>query len=568
MAILLIHGLPGAENQKQVPKQRQLIIGRDSTCDVIIPRQAVSRFHVQILPIQGEFFLEDLGSTNGTILNGRRLRKRERLADGDLITFGDVTIEFSLAEQMDHLPVPVGSGAPHLNAVPPVATVPPGLSINRVAPAPRPPAANALTETMAKRGGGQNLKGQLTTLIEITRNLGSSLRLDDILPRVLDLLFKSFPQANFGEIHLVEADGKVRPVAMKHGRDADSTDLTGAPLNVELIEDVLHRAQGMILNEGNHDLGSALDEMSTCTICAPILSPESTPGGVIILQSEGESVGFSQDELDLVCAVGVIAGQSIAYAQAHEIVLRHYESERQLETARHVQLSTLPHAPPQVPGYQFCHHYSAAERVGGDYFFYEMMRDGRVIFGIADASGKGLPAAMHITRFAGEVKLRIATSPTLKVAVSRLNRFILEWAEDCMFITACIGVLDPAQHSLTLANAGHPPPLRKRPGETSAQEVVFAKRSFPLGISDQLEVHPVTLQIDLGDQLIFYTDGISEAMNPCQELFGMARFSESLQIGRTRIEESIASVVDHVARFRQGRAQSDDMTIVGFERLV
>ena len=206
--------------------------------------------------------------------------------------------------------------------------------------------------------------------------------------------------------------------------------------------------------------------------------------------------------------------------------------------------------------------------MGGDYFFYEKMRDGRVIFGIADASGKGLPAAMNIMRFAGEVKLRVATSPTLKSAVSSLNRFILDNAEECMFITACFGVLDAESHLLTLANAGHPHPLLRRRGVSPVKDISSSQRCFPLGISDTMEVHPVSLSISPGDQILLYTDGVSEAMNPANELFGTERLAAAIENAPEGLHDMINTVVDEVTRFRHGRANSDDMTILAFGRQV
>ncbi|HWL11333.1 MAG TPA: SpoIIE family protein phosphatase [Planctomicrobium sp.] len=554
MPTLIVFGQPSPGNQKRIQKQRHLVVGRDPTCDLVIPRQAISRFHAQVIASRDSFYLEDMGSTNGTFLNGRRLAKREPLSDGDRITLHDVSIGFFLADQVDENQLN-GNGYT-------ASTFPDQPDELRISPP-----AESLSPIVSPGPGVVNLKGQLTSLIEITRHLGSSLQLEEILPRVLDLLFRSFTQAVWGEIHLVDPDGHLRPVAMKHGRDADSTDLTGAPLNLELIQKVIASGRGVIAKEESNDSGLALDEFDQCTICVPILGAESIPCGVILLQSNGAPCGFSEDDLDLVSAVGVIAGQSIGYARAHDVVLQHNESERQLETARHVQLSMLPRESPQVEGYDFFHEYCAAQKVGGDYFFYEKMRDGRVIFGIADASGKGLPAAMNIMRFAGEVKLRIATAPTLKSAVSRLNQFILEGAEECMFITACIGVLDPEKHLLTFANAGHPPPLLKRRGNSQVAEIVQSSRSFPFGISEALEVHPIHFQIEPGDQVLLYTDGVSEAMNPRNELFGMERLSESLMNSSGGVQQSIEDLVKDVTRFREGRANNDDMAIVGFECL-
>src|SRR5690606_21515749 len=136
------------------------------------------------------------------------------------------------------------------------------------------------------------------------------------------------------------------------------------------------------------------------------------------------------------------------------MAVRLEKTERELETARAIQLATLPSFRPEVPGYQFFDHYAAAGQVGGDCFFYESLSDGRVIFGLADASGKGLSAAMHIMRFVGEVRLRLATARTFKSALAQINQFTCNCSA-AGFVTACVCILDPRKHTLAIGNAGH-----------------------------------------------------------------------------------------------------------------
>lgn len=550
MATLVVLGQPTPGAKKQLQKHRHLIVGRDPTCDLVIQRHSVSRFHAQVVSSNGHYFVEDIGSTNGTFLNGHRLLKREELSNGDRITIHDVLIGFYLSDQVDEnvlqlLPTFEQNHESTVNG-----------SLN-VSPISAPGGT-----------GAGNLKGQLLSLIEITRSLGNCLQLDEILPRVLDMLFSSFSQATTGEIHLRDATKPLRPVAMKHGRNADSTDLTGAPLNVDLIQRVISSGQGVISAEEASGTELAIDGYYRCTICAPILGTDSIPCGVIILQSDGSSYGFSDGDLNFVSAVGVVAGQSISYAHAHEVVLKHIESERQLEIARNVQLSMLPRSPPAMRGFDFFHYYSAAERVGGDYIFYETTRDGRLVFGIADASGKGLPAAMNVMRFAGEVKLRIVTSRNLKSAMRSLNQFILDGAEECMFITACIGILDPRKRTVTLANAGHPPPLLKRRGVPQIEQITSQQRSFPLGISEAISIFPVTIQLELGDQIFLYTDGASEAMNRKSELFGIERICASLLSSQGSVKQTIQDLVTNIQAYRNERIDSDDLATVGIECLM
>jgi serine phosphatase RsbU (regulator of sigma subunit) len=544
MATLIVLGPPAAGLRHIVQPHRHAVLGRDPSCDLVLNKRSVSRFHAQVITDRGDFFLEDNRSTNGTYVNGKRIDSRVVLRDGDRIVIHDIPVAFFLSDQVS----PAEEETLQLrDALAEIQKTVPELS-------------------NASASGALAIKGRFQTLLEITRHIGSSLDLTEILPRVLDLLFRMFPQAIVGEIHLVDDAGRLRPVAMKHGREADSTDLTGAPFNLELISSVFETGKSHIRTECPEDPRLALDEFCQSTICAPILDPASDPFGVILLETDDASHMFGDDDLELVSAIAVLAGQAIGYSRAHEIVLQHHNTVRQLETARQIQLGMLPRELPDVPGYRFCHHYAAAEKVGGDFFFYEKMRDGRVILGIADASGKGLPAAMNIVRFAGEVRLRIATSPTLKAAVASLNDYVIGGADDCTFITTCICVLDPRQHLMAIANAGHPPPLLKRRETPGLESLVGNRRSFPLGITHDFELHPLIVPVLPGDQIVLFTDGVSEAMNPRSEIYGFDRLANIAAAGDS-IGAIIDAIVTDVSSFREGRDPSDDMTIVGLERL-
>jgi serine phosphatase RsbU (regulator of sigma subunit) len=261
-----------------------------------------------------------------------------------------------------------------------------------------------------------------------------------------------------------------------------------------------------------------------------------------------------------------MAGQALGYSRAHEVVVKHERMERHLNAARTVQLSMLPRETPQTPEYRFCNHYVAAERVGGDYYFYETLGNGQIVFGIADASGKGLAASMQIVRFAGEVRLRIATSRTLKVALEKLNQFVCSFG-DTRFITCCICVLDPAKHQLTLANAGHLYPLWYHADSGTVEKVVTPNGGLPLGLDPHEKFHPTKLSLQPGDRFFLYTDGVSEAMNMDLEQYSTDRLVKLVASSRDPLPQLIQAIEKDVTQFRNGQDASDDVCVIGLERL-
>jgi serine phosphatase RsbU (regulator of sigma subunit)/pSer/pThr/pTyr-binding forkhead associated (FHA) protein len=547
MATVIVLAPPAAGQRYRVRSSGNTVLGRDATCDVSIRKSTLSRFHAQIVVNGGRYFLEDLDSTNGTTLNGQRVQSRMVLHDGDRIGLSNTPLGFYLSDDIEVDETPTD----YTN--------------------PSPQAETALTQPETPRlavgPGPTALKERLDTFIEITRSLGSTLNAEEVLPRVLDLLFRMFPQSMLGEILFCNKSGALVPVAIKRGREGDSTDLTGDLHHEGLMRSVFDTGRSAI---ERHDQGrdeSALEDLFESTICVPILGPGDGVLGVILLTTYDADHEFSEEDEELAGIVGIMAGQAIGYCRAHRVVVEHGETERQLTTARTIQLGMLPHSLPQVHGYAFANFYAAAQLVGGDYYFYEKLADGRLILGIADASGKGLPAAMHIVRFAGEIRLRFTTSGTLKEVMGRLSRFVDRF-DDTTFITCCVCVLDPESHTIHLVNAGHPAPLCRRGASGIVEPLVAPRGGVPLGIVPGAVYHPATFRIHPGDQVVLYTDGVSEAMNKDGELYRQERLQRCLAATKAPLQHMVNSVIEDLETFRSGREPSDDVCIVAFERLI
>jgi len=540
MATLTVLGPPLAGQQFTVTEQKQLVIGRDHTCDMMIDRRSVSRHHAQVSFRFNQFEIEDCDSANGTFLNGKRVQKRTPLKDQDRISIHDIPIVFSLS---DHLPLNEDSTDCRFED--------PLNSTHEFAE----DFINPMTA---------HLKGRLDSLVEITRYLGKSFDTQKIFPTVLNLLFKMYPHSKVGEIHLLDEDQVLRPVAMKRGRDGDSEDLSQPLYNGDVLNDVIDTGLGIVLTESSGPRESATQEIESL-LCVPIHDHDQNSIGVIFLETDDEESPFQNDDLPLTMAVAILTGQSIAYAEAHAVQLEHSKVESQLESARQIQLSTLPASRPLLHGYQFSEEYTPAQLVGGDYYFYHALSEHRILIGIADASGKGLPAAMRIMRFAGEAKLQFATASSLKRAMEHINSFVCAKTTS-EFITCCVAVLDAKAHELSIVNAGHLPPLLKR-AETGDIEVLSATRgSLPLGVIPDSEYHIDTFQLQPGDQVMFYTDGVSEAMNPNREIYGDAQILDLM--GSTEaFSELLPTLVEDINRFRADAKQSDDLTIVALERV-
>lgn len=542
MATLIVLALPEPGKRCHVTTQGNTVMGRDPTCDLVLDNRSISRLHAHIIAQRGRFYIEDNNSTNGTYINGRRLQSREQLHDGDRIGLNDIPLIFFYSDSVE-------------------------LDPEQTTAAKRPNLSDTHQELEIPAfcdPGPKVIRGRLESLIEIARSFTSSFDLSEILPKVLDLLFCMFPQTSQGEIYLEDENEDLVPVAIKKDREADSADLSVETFNEDVVHEVFTSGKGLIRNEGTQN-PSALSEI-TSVLSVPIIGHEGKISGAILLESIDANNAYNNADLDLVSAVAVLAGQAIGYSRAHNIVVRHAKTERQMETARMLQISSLPDERPDVLGIQFAEYYSAAEQVGGDYFFYEPLQDGRVVVGIADASGKGLPAAMNIARFGAEVRLRIATLPSLADAMTRVNWFVSR-GESTAFITCCICVIDPQLNTITVVNAGHMPPICRNTETNTIRQLTSRVGSLPLGIMATDDYQPDVFELAPGDQILMYTDGVSEAMNSSREILGIPRLLKMLDDAPPTIGATVQHVVKQVADFSNNAPQSDDLTIVGFQRL-
>lgn len=542
MASLVVMGPPARGARYVLSAARALVIGRSGFCDIVLNKRSLSREHARVFELNGQHFIADLGSVNGTFVNGRPVHEPTLLKDGDRINLFDLPLTFHLHDDAQ----PVSSGE---------------LATSGELPTNGSPLDS---HSVADASDGR-LKDRLNSLLEIAHRLGSHLAVDEILPKVLDSLFQAFPQAVKGEIVLLDESGELIPRASKHGRDGDSSLLTAVSINVPLTRRVIEKGKGLVEHRGDDGGTSALEDRFTSTLIVPIVAPGRNVLGVIVVETDDPAGKFVDDDLQLIDGVAVMTAQAIGYARAHELILEHERHRQQLEMARDIQVRMLPRTRPEVAGYSFGDYYHSARTVGGDWYTYRATTNGRLVIAVADASGKGLAAALKIVDFASEFRHCLETIASLKLAMWRLNQFVCELDEG--FITFCIAVLDPREHRLSIANAGHPAPLRRR--IDGGIEALGAERSgMPLGLDPHEQYHPFSIEIIPGDEIVLYTDGVNEALNRKNELFGTARLREVLAAPVPDIDGRVQAIVDRVEQFRNGRSPSDDTCIVALSRLM
>jgi len=221
----------------------------------------------------------------------------------------------------------------------------------------------------------------------------------------------------------------------------------------------------------------------------------------------------------------------------------------------------LPSVPPQIEGYAVFDFYEAAHQVGGDYFSYVQLGDGRVAVVLADVSGKGVSAALVMAALSADVRYTLAIEPDVAKAVTQLNASFMRSGWDDRFATFVVLVLDPKSDQVAVVSAGHLPVyLRRADGSVTA--IGLEETGLPLGVDPTYVYEAATVTMTAGSTLVLYTDGISEAMDHHNEPYGLVRLEKTLADQASTAEEVGRRVLADVERHAAGQVRSDDMCLV------
>jgi len=405
--------------------------------------------------------------------------------------------------------------------------------------------------------------------MEISNALAQTLSVEDILPKLLDSLFKIFVQADRGFIVMQpKADGPPVVVADKARRPGSEDRMR---ISRTIVEEAMKSKKAILSADAASDerfgmAQSIADFSIRSMICAPMIGLDGQPVGVIQIDTLNQRARFTDQDLEVLASVASQAALSIDNAKMHEQVMSQRALQRDLELARRMQRTLLPSHPPKVPGFFFFDYYQAARQVGGDYYDYVHLPGNRVAVIVGDVAGKGVPAALLMARLSADVRFSLASEPDTAKAVQQINEGFArhDWSD--RFVTMLVAVLNPATGELTVVNAGHMAPLlRRRDGSIS--EIGEDAAGLPLGVAQGYEYEASTHQVEPGDVFTIFTDGFSEAMNNERELYGIERLKQQLACPAVSLVDFGKHILEDVSKFVDGYDQSDDMCLVCFGRV-
>ncbi|MGL4462672.1 MAG: PP2C family protein-serine/threonine phosphatase, partial [Planctomycetia bacterium] len=273
------------------------------------------------------------------------------------------------------------------------------------------------------------------------------------------------------------------------------------------------------------------------------------------------------DDLQILASVASQAQISIENAQLHSESVQQARLQRELEFAREVQKGFLPRETPRFGDYLFWAFYEAAGQVGGDYYDFVFLPNGRLAVILGDVSGKGVPAALMMAKVSSDTKVALLTLPDdPAAAMEMINESVCAAGLEGKFMTMSLCIIDPRTNVMTIVNAGHMSPIIRSGGAALHEPADDEHTGLPVGVMEGMSYVSVDYEIQPGDSVVIFSDGISEAMNARADEYSTDRLRKRIKevdMAPAALGEYVLrDVREHVAGYKQ----SDDISMVVFGR--
>jgi phosphoserine phosphatase RsbU/P len=401
----------------------------------------------------------------------------------------------------------------------------------------------------------------LKTLYHFSVNMNSSLDFNTVLNNFMDSVMK-ITKAQRGFVMIDEENTGHMRVIVAHGLNNDT--LAEEGYSTSIVGQVVTTREPLLTNNAQFDTRfpvgqSIIMRGLRAILCAPMIVQDRVLGAVYVDTAMKDGT-FSPSDLGLLNAVCGFAGTSIENARLYAVAVEKGRLERELQMASDIQHSLLPKRMPDVAGYEVTARWRAAREVAGDFYDVFRLESGNLGVVIADVSDKGAPAAMFMAVARTMIRSHAHAGDSPVETLRNTNDLILEDADSGMFVTVFHSVFE-ANGKSTHVNAGHNPPILFR---QATGEVIFMQRGGrAIGWFPDNPVSPEYLQMEPGDLLIYYTDGLTEAENLQHEFFGEGRLCAVIEEGHDLPTEQLADyILQHVDHFCGGAPPFDDLTLV------
>ena len=414
----------------------------------------------------------------------------------------------------------------------------------------------------------------LTTLIEVSSLVNSTLELDSLLNIVMELSTKVM-KAEASSLLLLDESGEELVFEITQGEKREAVREIRIPVGKGIAGWVAQHREPVLIPDVKADprfyqgVDNLTGFVTKSVLCVPLEAKDRLLGVVEVLNKTENGPAFSEEDLKLFTALAGQSAIAIDNAMLYQSQLEKERIEQDLRTAYEVQQTLLPQACPEVHGLRVYARMNPARTIGGDYYDFLSFNDGQLGFVVADVAGKGLPSALLVNILRSILRGYLSRSDCppsfVREIVSETNRRICEDIVDpSKFITLFFALLDTEEKTLHYSDAGHTLTILYRQ-ETGKCEFLKTE-GIVLGVDPEDVYEEKMVELAKGDMVFMYTDGLIEAENEGEELFGVERMVEIIKKkSHLGVEELTESIFRQVNTFSAGAEQKDDLTMVALE---
>ena len=521
-----------------------VVIGRSSSAGLTLVDRSLSRQHSRLFRQGGQTLVEDLGSRNGTLLNGVPVERPTPIKPGDVLRLSGsvVSVHSSGADEADG---PLSDSTSR--------------TIFR--------RASELLASSTGASEGQDARAvaryasRLRVLHEVHLALGRPMELTDLLELILDRAFDHL-RPERAAIFLKSPQGELVSAASRSARGTKTEIRASQHLAAEVIEKGL---AALVLDAQTDERFAAAESILSLgvrsLIAAPLYTPDGTLG-MITLDSNLAVRQFQEEDLELLVGLAAVAALRIRNVALTEEAVERKRMEEELALARRIQVALLPSRIPDVPGYEIRGANVPSRGVSGDYYEVIERLEGReCVLLIADVSGKGVAASLLTASLEALAATPIEEGQPPDEIFTRLSRQLFRRTPPEKFATVFMAMLDVASGGIRYANAGHNPPLVVRAATGAIERL--GPTGPPIGLFPSTVYLAGDVHLGPGDLLVLYTDGIVEAVNADDEEYSVERLEGSClrEAGRPLTELTGAIEAD-LAAFVGVVPYPDDRTLL------
>lgn len=515
-------------------------LGRANTNELCYPDDfGLSRQHLAFERNGAQWVLRDLGSKNGTLLNGFRISAPTPLSPGDLVQAGHLQILFG-GEETDTMSQTV-------------------VFVERADVESAP--SNTIVANLSDLNPAQSMSSDrhAEALVRAGRELAGHLSLNELFTLILELS--------------VDAVGGSRAILMTLEGDElvpKANRGEGFRISKTIRDQVIRDKRSLLVRDTALDeifkqQASIVMQRVRSFMAVPLQTNEKVIG-LIYVDFPDITREFSAEDLSLLTVMANVAAIRIEHARLNEVEQAERLMAKELSQAGEIQRKLLPPRPPKVPNMDLAGFNLPCRTVGGDYYDFFNLPDGKVVLAVGDVAGKGMPAAMLMSSLQARLQILVESDENPASIVQRLNRSIAANCPDNRFITFFLTSIDPATGEMRYCNAGHNPPLLIRANGLTER---LEGGGIILGILPVAQYSEQRATIRPGDVLVLFSDGVSEAMpTGIDEEFGESRISMSILNNYSRpAGEMIDALIQDLQNWCAGTPYADDVTLLIAKKL-